>query len=221
MEELYSREAFGCRTSWKTVCALVEGEEAFKVMLKADGYVKQRYLRPFHPNRRTHRPCRSTPGEIYGDYIDMLKEDYFTSSEELREIQKSTGFIFTPETTQEEYLTAFGKEDSFSKFRMEHKEMFFEEMQDYAERKKKDQERKLLAARRDYTDYLDYKFYKKIAVISWEEAKGILEERSVYRDLNDEKLAEELFLEYKASAAENAIVVGTEPRFGCFLPSPV
>lgn len=149
----------------------------------------------------------STPGEIYGDFIEILKEDYFPQRDILRDVQKKIKFIFKVGTTKEEYEEAFSVDEAFQKCNEDFRDMFFFEMIDDAEqRQKEDRKRKKLAIH-DYCEYIDYKFYKKIGSITWNEAKEILSPHSTYKALNDEQLAEELFVEYKNSAAEKAIVV--------------
>ena len=146
---------------------------------------------------------------MYGDFTELLKEDYYPQRDLLLDLQKKLGFTFHVDTTMKEFKDAFGADDGFAKFSDDYKEMFYCEMIDDAKQRKKEAERRKKHAIDDYCEYLDYKFYKKIGTITWPDAREILATHSIYKALDDEKLAEELFMDYKNSAAEKAIVVCT------------
>merc|ERR1712224_437469 len=68
LDSLYSEGKFTYRTSWQTVLELIKDESAYKGLLEAEG---------------------STPGELYGDFIDAALADKYSDYKNERDSDSS------------------------------------------------------------------------------------------------------------------------------------
>ena len=144
----------------------------------------------------------SDPELLFDDFIELQKEEYYPVKEKLQNISSNMGFKFSMDTSKDEYLDCFKKEPYFLSISEDYQNLYYNDMIKEEKKKLKDEKRKKKKIIREYKDYLNYKFKKKIEQITWSEAKEVLVRRSVYKDLNDEILAEELFQIFKDKTIE-------------------
>jgi hypothetical protein len=122
-----------------------------------------------------------------------LEDDYKEFKVRLRNLQKLVNFVFSPDTTEEEFLKAFGVNSDFGEIPADFKTRFYKDSVHHAISKRNEHQKKL--AKR-FTEHLRHKRFHKKPELQWTDILPEISKHHSFLDLQSEDLAKELFTKF-------------------------